>query len=214
MSGGGIMPARSLRMTFSHTSACSAAFVRSSSCSDRLAVLRRSLWQVTQYRSRSARGLSLEAGSDAGFEPRPASPFTEPTDRNNMPTAQPRTRPRIMTITPAKTIAPKRSGRQIKVEAVMTALLALTTLSFAQTQRPTPPTRDPHMPGYVSARELPDGSVPAADADGNFIIGPTHSPAPEMTPNGGTLRGTVYNFETTSADSKIYPGIARDAGTF
>src|SRR5438477_10391350 len=65
MSGGGITPARSLRMTFSHTSACSAALVRSSPCSDRLAVLTRSLWQVTQYRSRSARGFSLEADDDA-----------------------------------------------------------------------------------------------------------------------------------------------------
>src|SRR6266853_482996 len=52
-------------MTFSHTSACSAALVRSSPCSDRLAVLTRSLWQVTQYRSRSARGFSLEADDDA-----------------------------------------------------------------------------------------------------------------------------------------------------
>src|SRR5205814_865416 len=134
--------------------------------------------------------------------------------RNNMPTAQARTRSRIMTITPAKTIAPKRSGRQIKVEAVMTALLALTTLSFAQTQRPTPPTRDPRMPGYVSARELPDGSVPAADADGNFIIGSTHNLAPEMTPNGATLPGTVYNLQLSSADCKIYPAMTRDAGSF
>ena len=42
--------------------------------------------------------------------------------------------------------------------------------------RPTPPTRDPHTPGYVTAKELPDGAVPPADADGNFIIGPTHTP--------------------------------------
>ena len=41
--------------------------------------------------------------------------------------------------------------------------------------RPTPPTRDPHTPGYVTAKELPDGAVPPADADGNFIIGPTHN---------------------------------------
>src|SRR5262245_55361151 len=30
--------------------------------------------------------------------------------------------------------------------------------------RPTPPTRDPNTPGYVKAKELPDGTVPAADA--------------------------------------------------
>jgi enterochelin esterase family protein len=80
--------------------------------------------------------------------------------------------------------------------------------------RPTPPTRDPNTPGYVTARELTDGTVPPADADGNFIIGPTHTPAPEMTVQEGVPQGTVYNFTMSSADSRIYPGIARDAGTF
>ena len=47
--------------------------------------------------------------------------------------------------------------------------------------RPTPPTRDPHTPGYVHAKELPDGTVPPASADGNFIIGPTHPAAPGMS---------------------------------
>jgi enterochelin esterase-like enzyme len=80
--------------------------------------------------------------------------------------------------------------------------------------RPTPPTRDPHTPGFVTATELPDGAVPRADAYGNFIIGPTHSPAPEMTVQPGVPRGTVHNFTMSSADSTIYPGIARDPGTF
>ena len=80
--------------------------------------------------------------------------------------------------------------------------------------RPVPPTRDPHTPGYVQAKELPDGAVPPADADGNFIIGPTHNPAPEMTVQEGVPQGTVHTFTMNSADSKIYPGIARDAGTF
>jgi hypothetical protein len=51
--------------------------------------------------------------------------------------------------------------------------------------RPTPPTRDPNTPGYVTARELPDGTIPPADEDGNFIIGPTHNPSPEMTVQEG-----------------------------
>jgi len=80
--------------------------------------------------------------------------------------------------------------------------------------RPTPPTRDPSTPGYVTARELPDGAVPPPDADGNFIIGPTHNPAPEMVVQEGVPQGTVYNFTMSSADSKIFPGIAREAGTF
>ncbi len=84
----------------------------------------------------------------------------------------------------------------------------------APAPRPTPPTRDPHTPGYVTAKELPDGAVPPADAYGNFIIGPTHNPAPEMTVQPGVPQGTVHNFTMSSADSKIYPGIAREAGTF
>jgi enterochelin esterase family protein len=82
------------------------------------------------------------------------------------------------------------------------------------TPRPTPPTRDPNTPGYVTAKDLPDGTVPPPDADGNFIIGPTHNPASEMAVQEGVPQGTVYNFTMSSADSKIYPGIARDVGTF
>jgi enterochelin esterase family protein len=80
--------------------------------------------------------------------------------------------------------------------------------------RPTPPTRDPNTRGYVAARELPDGAVPPADADGNFIIGPTHNPAPELTVQEGVPQGRICTFTMSSADSTIYPGIARDAGTF
>ncbi|MGA7235821.1 MAG: alpha/beta hydrolase-fold protein [Bryobacteraceae bacterium] len=80
--------------------------------------------------------------------------------------------------------------------------------------RPTPPTRDPHTPGYVDAKELPDGENAPVKADGNFILGPTHSPAPEMTVQEGVPQGTVYNFTMESTDSKIYPGIAREPGTF
>jgi enterochelin esterase-like enzyme len=61
---------------------------------------------------------------------------------------------------------------------------------------------------------LPDAAVPPADADGNFVIGPTHDAAPEMTVQEGVPQGTVYTFTMSSADSKIYPGIAREAGTF
>jgi enterochelin esterase-like enzyme len=80
--------------------------------------------------------------------------------------------------------------------------------------RPTPPIRDPNTPGFVTAKELPDGAVPPASGDGNFIIGPTHTAAPEMTVQEGVPQGTVHNFTMSSTDSKIYPGIARDPGTF
>jgi len=80
--------------------------------------------------------------------------------------------------------------------------------------RPTPPTRDPNTAGYVKATELPDGAVPAADVNGNFIIGPTHNAASEMTPQPGVPQGTIHNFTMESAASKMYPGIAREQGTF
>jgi enterochelin esterase-like enzyme len=76
------------------------------------------------------------------------------------------------------------------------------------------PTRDPHTAGYVAAKELPDGSVPPANADGDFIIGPTHPVAPEMSVVEGVPQGTVVEFTMSSADSKLYPGIAREPWTF
>ena len=80
---------------------------------------------------------------------------------------------------------------------------------------PSPfPTRDPHTPGYVSAIDLPDGANPPPDADGNFIVGPTHPIAPEMQTHPGVPQGKVYEFTMSSTESRIYPGIARNPGTF
>jgi enterochelin esterase-like enzyme len=73
--------------------------------------------------------------------------------------------------------------------------------------------RDPQTPGYVAATMLPDGAVPRADAYGNFVIGPTHVPAPEMTALPERSQGTIHTFTMSSADSKIYPGIARVPGS-
>jgi enterochelin esterase-like enzyme len=76
--------------------------------------------------------------------------------------------------------------------------------------RPPAPTRDPNTPGYVTAKDLPDGANAPANADGNFILGPTHNPAPEMAVQDGVPQGSVFEFTMESTDSKIYPGIARD----
>jgi enterochelin esterase-like enzyme len=103
--------------------------------------------------------------------------------------------------------------------ALLVGLLAGPSLAIAQTPpaatpaatpaRPQAPTRDPNTPGYVTAKELPDGAIPTPNADGNFILGPTHNPAPEMAAQEGVPQGTVFNFTMESADSKFYPGIAR-----
>ncbi len=74
-----------------------------------------------------------------------------------------------------------------------------------------PPTRDPSNPNYPRATELPDGTLPPAGAEGNFIIGPTHAPAPETVAKDGVPRGTVTSFTISSNDSVIYnPGLIRD----
>src|SRR5208282_2645142 len=80
--------------------------------------------------------------------------------------------------------------------------------------RPPSPTRDPNTPGYVTAKDLPDGANAPAKEDGNFILGPTHTPAPEMTAQEGVPQGAVFTFTMESAASKIYPGIVREADTF
>jgi hypothetical protein len=74
-----------------------------------------------------------------------------------------------------------------------------------------PPTRDPSNPNYPRATELPDATLPPSGAEGNFIIGPTHAPAPETAAQDGVPRGTTMSFLLSSNDSVIYnPGLIRD----
>src|SRR5436190_809328 len=101
----------------------------------------------------------------------------------------------------AQTPAQRPPGRQVPAKASSEA-------------RPPDPTRDPNTPGYVKAKELPDGAIPSAKEDGNFIIGPTHNPALEMAANEGVPKGDVFEFTMESKVSKIYPGIAREPNTF
>jgi enterochelin esterase family protein len=89
-------------------------------------------------------------------------------------------------------------------------LITLAASAVAQTV----PTRDPHTVGYVKATELADGANAPSSTDGNFILGPTHNAAPETSVHEGVPQGTIYEFTMNSADSKLYPGIARDPGTF
>ncbi|MBV9813048.1 MAG: esterase family protein, partial [Acetobacteraceae bacterium] len=75
----------------------------------------------------------------------------------------------------------------------------------------SPPTRDPHNPNYVPATELPDGTIPLPTQNGNFIIGPTHTAAPETVAQAGVPKGTILSYTMTSANSVIYrPGAVRD----
>src|SRR6266576_775703 len=95
--------------------------------------------------------------------------------------------------------------------ALLVSVIGIIHPGFGQS---APPTRDPNTSGYVTAKELPDRAVPPAGVDGNFIIGPSHPVPPEMPDQSGVPKGAVIEFTMNSADSKIFPGIARDANTF
>jgi len=47
----------------------------------------------------------------------------------------------------------------------------------------------------------------SSDGDGDFVIGPTYTKAPEMTRKDSAPKGVVHEFKMRSTDSKIYPGI-------
>jgi iron(III)-enterobactin esterase len=101
------------------------------------------------------------------------------------------------------------------------AILLACSLAHAQTpappstpSRPVPPTRSPDTTGFVAAKPLSDSALPPANEDGNFILGPTHIPAPNTVSRPDVPHGVVSEFVLNSVDSKFYPGIARDPGTF
>jgi enterochelin esterase-like enzyme len=71
------------------------------------------------------------------------------------------------------------------------------------------------MPSASDAASNPVQAAPGANppptVDGNFLIGPTYARAPELDVVSGVPQGRVQQFSMNSAESKFYPGIARDA---
>ena len=108
---------------------------------------------------------------------------------------------------------PEKTADPMPPETTVPAVVSAPA-GAARPSRPPVPTRDPNTAGFVKATDLPDGAIPSPKLDGNFIIGAMHHPAPEMAADPSVPKGTVYEFTMSSADSKIYPGIARDANTF
>jgi len=104
--------------------------------------------------------------------------------------------------------------------SALAMLIFALSLGPAQTPVPSgtpsrvPPTRDPHAAGFVTGAELADGTVPPAEEDGNFILGPTHTPARETLSRPDVPHGVVSELILSSVDTKFYPGVARDPGTF
>jgi enterochelin esterase-like enzyme len=59
--------------------------------------------------------------------------------------------------------------------------------------------------------EAAPGANPPANVDGNFLIGPNYVRAPELDVKPGVPQGRVQQFTMDSAESKFFPGIARNA---
>ena len=97
----------------------------------------------------------------------------------------------------------------------LVSLLLVTIAATAAVAQQTPyPTRSPLTPGYVHATTLSDGTLPPATADGNFVLGPAHPADPATLPQPGVPHGTVTLITLNSSESRLYPGISRDPGTF
>ncbi|MEZ0387850.1 MAG: alpha/beta hydrolase [Verrucomicrobium sp.] len=79
--------------------------------------------------------------------------------------------------------------------------------------RPQPPTRPFDGPGAPKFTRLDGkpGVNPPVTADGDFVIGPDYTPAPETKVIAGVPQGTVQQFQIDSKDCKLFnPGIVRE----
>ncbi len=74
--------------------------------------------------------------------------------------------------------------------------------------RPAPPTRAVDGPDAPPFTKIQSGNAPLVEGD--FVIGPAYSPAPELTVRRGVPVGKVMQLTLHSKTSKFYPGIARD----
>jgi enterochelin esterase family protein len=95
---------------------------------------------------------------------------------------------------------------------VLIAILLCSTV-FLDSAFTEPPTRPFDAPGFPTFVRLDgkSGVNPAADVDGNFLIGPDYLPAPELKVVEGVPRGKVQQFTIDSRDTKLLnPGIARE----
>ena len=103
-------------------------------------------------------------------------------------------------------------------------LLGLAVVACPAATVASVPVRDPNTPGFVTAKMVTPSTEEVSrflaalnapvNAEGNFIIGPNYFVAPEYVVNPAVPQGKIFNFTMSSADSKIFPGIDRDPGTF
>jgi enterochelin esterase family protein len=89
------------------------------------------------------------------------------------------------------------------------AIVAFVTVAAAQTPPPTRPADAPDAPHWTVITGA--GRNAPVDRNGDFLIGPEYLPAPETTPAAAVPQGRIIQFTMESKDSRLYPGIARDA---
>src|SRR6185295_16045462 len=99
--------------------------------------------------------------------------------------------------------------RHILICLFLTSIVTAQVTAQAQ-ERPTPPTRAPDGPGAPKFKHVAPGGNAPVKANGNFVIGPDYPAPPELSVVEGVPQGKVQQFEMSSADSRFYPGIARD----
>ena len=104
----------------------------------------------------------------------------------------------------------RRQWRWLLGLALAGGVAVMPPRSLAQGTRPEAPTRNPP----ARATRLADAANAPADQDGDFVLGPTHVAAPEMTAHAAVPQGQVIGFTMRSEESSVYPGIAREPGTF
>jgi iron(III)-enterobactin esterase len=110
--------------------------------------------------------------------------------------------------------------RNVAVAALIGALSFTSRIDAADTPSPVSPSTAPATPAPNASGgkkrpalpPLPLSQVasPARTKDNvEFVIGPDYAHAPEVTARDDVPKGKVHEFTMNSADSKIYPGIAK-----
>jgi enterochelin esterase-like enzyme len=98
---------------------------------------------------------------------------------------------------------------RLKNPCAIAAGLALCAIpALGQTPPPTRPADGPGAPPWTVVEGA--GRNAPATRDGDFLIGPEYLPPPELNPAANVPQGQVHQFSMSSADSRFYPGIARN----
>src|SRR5215469_8493678 len=93
---------------------------------------------------------------------------------------------------------------------LITVLTCSWVVAAPPARKAAPPVRKFDAPGSPPFKVLKTGENPPLDADGNFVIGPEYTPAPERKAVEGVPQGKVKQFIIDSKETKLFnPGIAR-----